>query len=423
MRVLQNLSDSVRLLEGLDFIRCQAGERSLVMHLSAGKCGGPHDWTGLFERAVDAMVLERPGIALCQSVGNYAESRMHVHGRIRPEQERVLHWLISSRDRTPNELEIWYSGEDRFDLTLVAPNGARFKAPLGENVKLVQDGARWGTLYHRWCEPNSRMNHVDIYLRTGSSPGHYRIELRGLDVVDGRFHAWIERDAGGHHQSRFPRSQATPQYTTNTICNSYRGIAVGAYDGTALDRPPTPFSSCGPTADGRQKPELAAPGKGILAARSLPAGGWKGERRLTVMSGTSMAAPCVSGTVALMMQAAGRPLTISEVRLMLIGTTDPIAGRPGRSSTRLGYGYLNTIAAVEAARKLATQESADEGVASGDDERGDSAAEWALPWVVDPQPFAHHAEDALAADGEDASSTAADFDDWAAADSDDDVWG
>ena len=413
MRVLENFGDSVRLLEGLDFLRHQAGKHPLVMHLSAGKTGGEHRGTALFEQAVDALLLENPGIVLGQSVGNYAASRMHTHGRIGPDQEHVLHWLISSRDRTPNELEIWYSGLDRFDLTLIAPNGARFAAELGENVKLTQDDTHWGTMYHRQGEPNSGMNHIDIFLRTTSPPGRYRIVLRGHDVVDGRFHAWIERDAGGPHQSRFPRRQATSHFTTNTICNSFHGIAVGAYDATAIDRPPTLFSSRGPTADGRQKPELVAPGYRIRAARSMPAGGWNGESRLTVKSGTSMAAPSVSGTMVLMMQAAGRPMTIAEVRRVLIGTADPISGLPGRSSTRLGYGYLNTAAAVEAARRLGRGSAEQEqDVASGYEELSEPSAEWAPHWVVDPQPFEYGSDGPLPIDGEESSYAEAEAEEW-----------
>ena len=386
MAVLQNFGDSVRLLEGLDFLRSQAGTRPLVMHLSAGKTGGTHDWTGCFERAVDAMALEGPGIALVQSVGNYGDSRMHTNGWVAPERTHVLHWLVSSRDRTPNELEVWYSGHDRFGVTLVAPNGAPFTAELGTRVKLVQDGVRWGTLHHRKSEPNSGLNHVDIFLRTGALPGSYRVELEGLDIVDGRFHAWIERDAGGGHQSRFPRWQATRQCTTNTICNSYHGIAVGAFDSTVPGRPPAPFTSHGPTSDGRQKPELAAPGYGILAARSVPAKGWNGERRLTIKSGTSMAAPWVSGTIALMMQAAGRPMTIFDMRRLLIGSVDPAGASPGRMQPLLGFGYLNVARAVEAAGRFGR-------TAGREDRRADAPVseaggmEWpTLP--VDRQPFA-----------------------------------
>jgi hypothetical protein len=121
---------------------------------------------------------------------------------------------------------------------------------------------------------------------------------------------------------------------------------VGAYDGTQSNRPPTRFTSRGPTADGRQKPEIAAPGYRIRAARSMPRNGWQGdEPRLCVKSGTSMAAPWVSGTVALMMVAAG-------IERVVAGAADPHPGPVGRSSTQLGYGYLNTAAAVAAARRM-----------------------------------------------------------------------
>ena len=65
-----------------------------------------------------------------------------------------------------------------------------------------------------------------------------------------------------------------------------------------------------------------------------------------------MAAPFVSGTVALMFAAAGRRLTIHEIRRALIGSVDPHPGPRGRTSTQLGYGYLNVEKAVAAARRL-----------------------------------------------------------------------
>jgi subtilisin family serine protease len=353
---LDNLGDSVGLLEGLDFVRrtAAAAGRPAVLHLSAGKTGGPHCGVTLVERAVDNLLQETPGIVLVQSGGNYADTAMHTHARVGPDQTHAIDWLIPPGDRTPNELEIWYSGMDVFDVTLVAPDGQEFSAPLAQRARLGDGGDAWGNFYHRLHEPNSGFNHVAIFLYTAAPTGRWQVVVHGRDVVDGRLHAWIERDAGSRYQSRFSRAQATSSYTTNTICNSFRAIAVGAYDATHPERPPGHFSSRGPTADGRQKPEIAAPGVRILAARSMPRDGWNGERKLVVKSGTSMAAPWVSGTVALMFQAAGRPLTIHEVRRILIGAADPHAGPRGRSSSQLGFGYLNTAAAVEAARRLGT---------------------------------------------------------------------
>jgi len=349
---LGNLGDSVGLLEGLDFCRRQAAGRPCVLHLSAGKTGGEKRGQSPLERAVDAM-LKQPGIVLVQSVGNYAQTAMHTHARIGPDQRHVINWIIPEHDRTPNELELWYSGEDVFEITLISPDGTEFTTPLDSRLRLGDGLSSWGNFYHRLHEPNSGLNHVVIYLYTAAPSGTWRIALHGRDIVDGRLHAWIERDASGRFQSRFLRSQASSRFTTNTICNCFRAIAVGAYDANRPDRPPTRFSSRGPTADGRQKPELAAPGYMIKAARSMPRDGWQdGDSKLCVKSGTSMAAPWVSGTVALMMQAAGRPLTIYEIRRVLIGSLDPHPGPEGLTSTRLGYGYLNPAAAVVAARRL-----------------------------------------------------------------------
>jgi hypothetical protein len=108
-----------------------------VLHLSAGKTGGDKRGNSPLERAVDAM-LKQP-IILVQSVGNYANAAMHAHARVGPDQRHVLEWITPENDRTPNELEIWYSGEDVFDVTLISPEGREFSVALG-NKKQLGDG-------------------------------------------------------------------------------------------------------------------------------------------------------------------------------------------------------------------------------------------------------------------------------------------
>ena len=59
------------------------------------------------------------------------------------------------------------------------------------------------------------------------------------------------------------------------------------------------FSSRGPTADGRQKPDVVAPGERILSCRHRPESKGKSIGELYVeMSGTSMAAPHIAGLIA-----------------------------------------------------------------------------------------------------------------------------
>jgi subtilisin family serine protease len=94
--------------------------------------------------------------------------------------------------------------------------------------------------------------------------------------------------------------QANLDLTIGDPANLDEAIAVGSVHKT---NPHTYgvsfFSSRGPTADGRRKPDVVAPGEKILSARH----DWKpnvpGEDALYVsMSGTSMAAPHVSGVLA-----------------------------------------------------------------------------------------------------------------------------
>ncbi len=64
------------------------------------------------------------------------------------------------------------------------------------------------------------------------------------------------------------------------------------------------FSSRGPTADGRMKPDLVAPGENILSARhQWPKSKLTMRNAYVEMSGTSMATPHVSGLLAAFLSA------------------------------------------------------------------------------------------------------------------------
>jgi serine protease AprX len=131
-------------------------------------------------------------------------------------------------------------------------------------------------------------------------------------------------------------------------------ITVGATNdkGTASlsDDVLASFSAYGPTTDGIQKPDLVAPGMNIIArivnqnmglAAAHPSN--KVGDQYFRMSGTSMAAPMVSGAVALLLQ--DEPgLTPDQVKYRLMSTANK--SWPGYNGMQSGAGYLDAYAAV-----------------------------------------------------------------------------
>ena len=129
------------------------------------------------------------------------------------------------------------------------------------------------------------------------------------------------------------------------------------------------FSSSGPTAfDYEAKPDLVASGVGIvsLSAPGSLFASTKSDYLLRgavdtaykpylSLSGTSMAAPVVSGTVALMLQA-NPALTPNLVKAILQYTAQV---QPDVHPLRQGGGFLNTRGAVELAQYFATAQPGD----------------------------------------------------------------
>jgi serine protease AprX len=133
-------------------------------------------------------------------------------------------------------------------------------------------------------------------------------------------------------------------------------ITVGATDDKGTDSlsddvVPS-FSAFGQTGDGFAKPDLVAPGTNIIArlvnqnmglANAHPSN--KVGTQYFRMSGTSMAAPMVSGAVALLLQ--DEPsLTPDQVKFRLMNTANNTW--PNYDVAKSGSGYLDIYAAVNA---------------------------------------------------------------------------
>ena len=164
-RASANLGNSVALLEAVDFIRREAGECPVVINLSIEAHGGPHDGCTLVELGLDAFLTEAPGRCICQSTGNYFRTATHVSGVLRAGERRRFTWWTDAADVTPNELELWYSGQDRFVIELSAPQrDTIWRVPLGERAAIEVEDEIVGRIYHRAYEPNNGDHNALMFL-------------------------------------------------------------------------------------------------------------------------------------------------------------------------------------------------------------------------------------------------------------------
>ncbi len=138
-------------------------------------------------------------------------------------------------------------------------------------------------------------------------------------------------------------------------------ITVGATDdrgtGSVADDTIASFSAYGTTEGGAVKPEIVAPGRNITARlvnmnMGLPAAHPANivNNQYFRMSGTSMAAPMVSGAIAMLLQ--DEPsLNPDQVKYRLMATANK--SWPGYNASKAGAGYLDVAALVKGASNQA----------------------------------------------------------------------
>lgn len=335
-----SLGDSVKLVEGLDFILTEAGNRPVVINMSLGGHGDAHTGKTLVEQAIDAILLKRNGTAIVQSTGNYHQARAHTFGDIKQNEIIKIPWLFKKRDQTPNELEIWYEGKDIMAVNIIDDRGEVLleSVPFEDEI-IVSNNDEVGICLHRENEPNTGKNHINILINGKQKSKFWTIELVGKKIINGRYHCYIERDDKG--QSIFLPNIAQRTHTTNSICNSKYSIVVGAYNQLEKERPILPFSSSGPTVDGRMKPEVIAPGYKIKSSCSASSRDSRANNKLTSKSGSSMAAPYVASLIVKILEKEPH-LNILQIRKKIVHSCDPFQLSENQLEIyRAGNGYIN----------------------------------------------------------------------------------
>lgn len=184
---------------------------------------------------------------------------------------------------------------DEVEISLISPSGTRV-GPI-QSILGPQRFRIGGTeilLYYG--EPNPYTTAQEIYLDflpvgTYITSGVWKIVLNPVRVVEGEYEMWLPSESVLNRGTGFLFPQETITLTIPSTAE--RVISVGAYD--ALTFAYADFSGRGYTRiESRVKPDIVAPGVNVTTTR---AGGGT-----VTASGTSFAAPFVTGSAALLME-------------------------------------------------------------------------------------------------------------------------
>ncbi|TBY66245.1 peptidase S8 and S53 subtilisin kexin sedolisin [Rhizobium leguminosarum bv. viciae] len=362
--------DTTCLVDGLAYLFALAEAdkdiEAISINISLGTNGGAHDGSELLSRWIDASMTE-PGRSICVAAGNSGQDapefegdtgiwsgRVHSSGRIPAAAlRRDLEWLVIGNgveDVSENELEIWYSAQDEFDVELFTPNGIRI-GPVspGQRVEnLLLADRTVVSIYNVLSDPKNGDNRISIYLSpymgepiVGITAGSWKVRLTGKVVRNGAYNAWIERDDPSRGRVRtqwrlpsfFGPNTFVDHSTLSSLACGPRVIGVANLN--EARELLNISSSQGPTRDGRMKPEIAAPGTGIVAAC-----GFDPQNKWIEMTGTSMASPYVAGVAGLMLSL-NPQLTAAQIGGIIQRTSRPLPGSGYEWDNGSGFGVID----------------------------------------------------------------------------------
>jgi subtilisin family serine protease len=396
-----NILDGIRWLEQ----QSRALNRPMVVNLSLGGQAGAHDGSRLYEAGIDQ--LSRPGFMVVISSGNEGSN-----GNIRNRDGSVFNFVPVYIHGTGNAItggtseftfqvpnytqvapacneavgfSLWYKPQDRLRITLVRPDNSAFTVDPG--ARQSQDHSQGNIVIDNAFStsgnpnPNPLNGDLEVLVQTndcgttgvGPAAGLWRLRVTTIGTGSGQpFHFWMNTNALGGGAAARGLSGYDNRYIVGSPGNAKRAITVGAY-ATRMCWPTTAglicflqveeigdlarFSSGGPTRDGRVKPEITAPGIAVVSAlsrnasavvtRTVPDGVHAQNQ------GTSMAAPHVTGAIALLLEARAS-LTPEDVKDIFSRTarrdafTNKTYGsQPGSApSDWWGFGKLDVQAAL-----------------------------------------------------------------------------
>lgn len=299
------------------------------------------------------------GVLVFMAGGNEADARTHYSGTV---AARKMTKFIQIKVRRGEAILYfyldWFDGKGvSYDLDLILYDANKRKIPAKKITKYREDESPRGTEAK-----------LVFYNFNVSGPAKYYLKVKNNSESDQFFHIYsfdystIFKNADPNYTVLTPATAdnaiAVASYVTRSTWTNYEGETYGYIKDTTPGEISS-FSSLGPRIDGIKKPDIAAPGQGIISARDKIIT-WPGRNDAIVidndgsnngngpadyllLQGTSAATPIAAGASALLIQAnpllKGSPASVREALFQT-------ASNEGEQSNTDGYGKINVLSAL-----------------------------------------------------------------------------
>lgn len=386
----------VNLADGIEYIQNYAASvnKPSAINMSLSTTAGPHDGTTLADQYQEG--LSGPGKLLVKTIGNNGQYTQYVEHKYYLSDTIVKTFLSfteapSNRRNAGNgDVHIWGEPNQNFSVRVVLYNTvtnqeeASIPYKIPANINIIDTFLIYGTnnapaliIINTGIAPFNNKAYADVKVINSPQPDADRKIMLEITAAAGTTKMW---------GSRFGRVYFTdygylpPVVSGVTDHNVGEGgacgtccVVVGSYTSkntwVPLNNVPgstaaiigniSSFSSKGPTAHGITKPDIVAPGQTIASSVNSFSPGYTASGDGTVkeisigskkwyfglMDGSSMAAPMVTGILALWLEK--YPTLTREQAIAMMkssATTDTFTGViPANGSNKWGWGKINAF--------------------------------------------------------------------------------
>ncbi len=266
--------------------------KPICINASFGTNDGSHDGKSLFETYIDSMERMYTS-SIVVATGNEGDTGHHYENIVMEDEKVKVQFTIGAGIKNCF-LTFWKSFVDIIDLEIVAPSGQSTGLIDKQSSlsKFVIDNMTINILYGT---PTPYNGEQEIFIQFNSNIPNYgggiwEINVIGKDIVDGKFDIWLPVNEAVSMETNFLEPSLSTTLTIPSTSDTV--ITVGGYN-DKLDSNAS-FSGRGFTRSDKIKPDLIAPAVNILT--TSVGGGYD------TYTGTSFAAPHVTGATALLME-------------------------------------------------------------------------------------------------------------------------